>query len=34
MQRRGFRAAYWPLDDDADADELDAYAAAAAAADS
>ena len=29
----GFRAAYWPLDDDADAETIDAYAAAAAAAD-
>ena len=33
MQSRGFRAAYWPLDDDADAETIDAYAAAAAAAD-
>jgi sugar phosphate isomerase/epimerase len=31
VQGRGFRAAYWPLDDDAD--DVDAYAAAAAAAD-
>ena len=33
VQRHGFRAAYWPLDDDADADTVDAYAGAAAAAD-
>ena len=33
MQSRGFRAAYWPLDDDAGAETIDAYAAAAAVAD-
>jgi len=33
VQGHGFRAAYWPLDDDADGDTIDAYAAAAAAAD-
>ena len=33
VQSRGFRAAYWPLDDDAEAESIDAYAAAAAAAD-
>ncbi len=33
MQGRGFRAAYWPLGDDADGETVDAYAAAAAAAD-
>ena len=32
MQGHGFRAAYWPLDDDADADTVGAYADAAAAA--
>ena len=33
VQRHGFRAAYWPLGDDADADTVGAYADAAAAAD-
>ena len=33
VQDHGFRAAYWPLGDDADADTVDAYADAAAAAD-
>jgi sugar phosphate isomerase/epimerase len=33
VQRHGFRAAYWPLGDDADAETVDAYAAAAASAD-
>jgi sugar phosphate isomerase/epimerase len=33
VQGGGFRAAYWPLDDDADRETVDAYAAAAAAAD-
>jgi sugar phosphate isomerase/epimerase len=33
VQGGGFRSAYWPLDDDADGDTIDAYAAAAAAAD-
>jgi sugar phosphate isomerase/epimerase len=33
VQSRGFRAAYWPLDDDADGETIDAYAAAAAATD-
>ena len=33
VQRHGFRAAYWPLGDDADADTVRAYAEAAAAAD-
>ncbi|MEO8688584.1 MAG: TIM barrel protein [Solirubrobacteraceae bacterium] len=33
VQRHGFRAAYWPLGDDADADTVRAYADAAAAAD-
>jgi sugar phosphate isomerase/epimerase len=33
LQRHGFRAAYWPLDDDADADTVGEYADAAAAAD-
>ncbi len=33
MQRSGFRAAYWPLGDDADPDTVRAYAAAAEAAD-
>jgi sugar phosphate isomerase/epimerase len=32
LRERGFRTAYWPLDDDAPSDEVDAYAAAAAAA--
>jgi sugar phosphate isomerase/epimerase len=33
LQARAFRAAYWPLDDDADPDTVRAYADAAAAAD-
>jgi sugar phosphate isomerase/epimerase len=33
VQDHGFRAAYWPLGDDADASTVDAYADAAAAAD-
>ena len=33
VRRAGFRAAYWPLGDDADADTVTAYAEAAAAAD-
>jgi len=33
VQRHGFRAAYWPLGDDTDADTVAAYADAAAAAD-
>jgi len=33
VQAHGFRAAYWPLGDDADTDAVDAYAAAAGAAD-
>jgi sugar phosphate isomerase/epimerase len=33
LQRSGFRAAYWPLGDDADPDTVRAYAAAAEAAD-
>jgi sugar phosphate isomerase/epimerase len=33
LRRRGFRTAYWPLDDEADADVVAAYADAAAAAD-
>ena len=33
LQRHGFRAAYWPLGDDADADTAGEYADAAAAAD-
>jgi sugar phosphate isomerase/epimerase len=33
LRRYGFRAAYWPLGDDADADTVRAYADAAAAAD-
>ena len=33
VQRHGFRAAYWPLGDDAGADTVAAYADAAAAAD-
>jgi sugar phosphate isomerase/epimerase len=33
VRRHGFRAAYWPLGDDADADTVRAYADAAAAAD-
>jgi sugar phosphate isomerase/epimerase len=33
LRDRGFRAAYWPLGDDADGETVDAYAAAAAAAD-
>ena len=33
MQDHGFRAAYWPLGDDADTGTVDAYADAAAAAD-
>jgi sugar phosphate isomerase/epimerase len=33
LQGHGFRAAYWPLGDDADADTVRAYADAAAAAD-
>jgi sugar phosphate isomerase/epimerase len=33
VQGRGFRAAYWPLEDDAGGDTADAYAAAAAAGD-
>ena len=33
VQRRGFRAAYWPLGDDAGADTVRAYADAAASAD-
>jgi sugar phosphate isomerase/epimerase len=32
LEQRGFRAAYWPLGDDADAETADAYAAAATAA--
>ncbi len=32
LRERGFRTAYWPLADDAPGDEVDAYAAAAAAA--
>ena len=33
LRARGFRTAYWPLDDDAGADVIAAYASAAAAAD-
>ena len=33
LRRHGFRAAFWPLDDEADAQEVRAYADAAAAAD-
>jgi sugar phosphate isomerase/epimerase len=33
VQHRGFRAAYWPLGDDADADTVRAYADAASSAD-
>ena len=33
LRRYGFRAAFWPLDDEADAQEVRAYANAAAAAD-
>ena len=33
LRARGFRTAYWPLDDDAGADDVAAYASAAAAAD-
>jgi sugar phosphate isomerase/epimerase len=33
VQRHGFRAAYWPLGDDADADTVRAYADAASSAD-
>jgi sugar phosphate isomerase/epimerase len=33
LERHGFRAAYWPLGDDADADTVAAYADAATAAD-
>jgi sugar phosphate isomerase/epimerase len=33
VQRHGFRAAYCPLGDDADAETVDAYAAAAASVD-
>ena len=32
LRERGFRTAYWPLEDDAPLDEVDAYAAAAEAA--
>ena len=32
LRERAFRTAYWPLPDDAPLDEVDAYAAAAAAA--
>ena len=32
LRARGFRTAYWPLEDDAPLDEVDAYAAAAEAA--
>jgi len=33
LEAHGFRAAYWPLDDDADTGTVDAYAAAAGTAD-
>ena len=33
LRRHGFRAAYWPLGDDADAATVRAYAGAAQAAD-
>ena len=33
LRARGFRTGYWPLDDDAGADDVAAYASAAAAAD-
>src|SRR4051794_18590900 len=32
LRERGFRTAYWPLEDGASSDAVDAYAAAAAAA--